>query len=150
MDTLLSLLRTVAPALATVVAGPMGGAAVSLIAQKLGVEDTVEAVARAVAGDPDASLKLAEIDLSRFQAEQAAITSRWQADMASDSWLSKNIRPMTLIYLLSAYLVMALADGMGFKIAEAYVTLLGQWGMLVMAAYFSGRSVEKIISMVRK
>jgi hypothetical protein len=64
--------------------------------------------------------------------------------MNSDSWLSKNIRPMTLIYILTAYLAMALLDGAGFKIAEAYVTLLGQWGMLVMGAYFGGRTLEKL------
>jgi hypothetical protein len=67
--------------------------------------------------------------------------------MASDSWLSKNIRPGTLVYLLSAYLLFALLDGAGYQIAEAYVTLLGQWGMLVMTAYFGGRTVEKVMEM---
>lgn len=75
------------------------------------------------------------------------VSDRWKADMASDSWLSKNIRPGTLVYILSAYLLFALLDGAGFKIAEAYVTLLGQWGMLVMTAYFGGRTVEKVMEM---
>ena len=66
--------------------------------------------------------------------------------MASDSWLSKNIRPMTLVYILSAYLALALMDGFGFHIAESYVTLLGQWGMLVMGAYFGGRTLEKVMN----
>lgn len=79
-----------------------------------------------------------------FKAEQDNVSDRWKADMASDSWMSKNIRPMTLVYLLTAYLIMAVADGFGFHIAEAYVTLLGQWGMLVMGAYFGGRTLEKI------
>jgi hypothetical protein len=70
--------------------------------------------------------------------------------MGSDSWLSKNIRPMTLVYILSAFIVMALLDGAGYKIAEAYVTLLGQWGMLVMTAYFGGRTIEKIADMRSK
>ena len=78
------------------------------------------------------------------------VTGRWTADMTSDSWLSKNIRPMTLIYLLSAYSVFALLDGGGYRIAEAYVTLLGQWGMLVMTAYFGGRTVEKVMELRNK
>lgn len=78
-------------------------------------------------------------------AEAHELTERLKADMASDSWLSKNIRPMTLVYLLTAYLAMAVLDGFGFHIAEAYVTLLGQWGMLVMGAYFGGRTLEKVL-----
>jgi hypothetical protein len=52
---------------------------------------------------------------------------------------------MTLAYILSAYLALAVLDGFGFRVAEAYVTLLGQWGMLVMSAYFGGRTLEKIM-----
>jgi hypothetical protein len=79
--------------------------------------------------------------------EDNNVTDRWKADMSSDSWLSKNIRPGTLVYILSAFIVMALLDGAGYKIAESYVTLLGQWGMLVMTAYFGGRTVEKVMEM---
>ena len=82
-----------------------------------------------------------------FKAEQQNTTDRWTADMASDSWLSKNVRPMTLVYILTAYLTLAILDGFGFKISESYVTLLGQWGMLVMGAYFGGRTLEKIVEM---
>jgi hypothetical protein len=69
MDTLLDLLKGVAPALATVVAGPLGGKAVSMLAEKFGVEDTVESVAKAIAGDPQAAQKLAELDLRQFELE---------------------------------------------------------------------------------
>lgn len=86
----------------------------------------------------------AETDLDK--AEITGVSDRWKADMGSDSWLSKNVRPMTLIYLLSAYLLLAVLDGLGFKVSESYVTLLGQWGMLVMSAYFGGRTLEKILS----
>lgn len=149
MDKLLDLLKGAAPALATAVAGPLGGAAVKAMADKLGVPASITEVTKALEADPNLALKLREIDVREFEAEQKAVTDRWEADMASDSWLSKNIRPMTLIYLLSAYLIMALLDGAGFKIAEAYVTLLGQWGMLVMAAYFGGRTAEKITSTMK-
>lgn len=89
-------------------------------------------------------------DTKLFEIEQNNVSDRWKADMASDSWLSKNIRPMTLVYILTAYLALALLDGFKFHVAEAYVTLLGQWGMLVMGAYFGGRTVEKIASSMRK
>ena len=85
-----------------------------------------------------------------FKAEQENTTDRWKADMASDSWLSKNVRPMTLVYILTAYLTLAILDGFGFKISESYVTLLGQWGMLVMGAYFGGRTLEKLADMKGK
>lgn len=75
------------------------------------------------------------------------VSKRWQADMNSDSWLSKNVRPGTLVYILTAYLLFALLDGAGYKISETYITLLGQWGMLVMTAYFGGRTVEKVMEM---
>jgi hypothetical protein len=71
VNELLKLLGSIAPALATIVAGPVGGLAVSAIASKLGVADTVEAVTKAIAGDPDAALKLAQIDLEKIKADYA-------------------------------------------------------------------------------
>lgn len=69
MDELLGILRGLAPAVATAVGGPLGGLAVTALASKFGVADDVAAVAKAIAGDPDAATKLAEIDLRQFQAE---------------------------------------------------------------------------------
>jgi len=89
-----------------------------------------------------------ETDL--FKTEQNNITQRQQADMASDSWLSKNIRPLTLIYILVAYLVLAILDAAALDIADSFVELLGQWGMLVMSFYFGGRTLEKIMDMRTK
>jgi len=77
------------------------------------------------------------------------VSDRWKADMGSDSWLSKNIRPMTLVYILTAYLLFAALSAAGIQVQESYVQLLGQWGMLVMTAYFGGRTVEKIMD-IRK
>lgn len=144
MDKLLDILKGAAPALATAVAGPMGGMAVKAIADKLGVPASITDVTKALESNPELALKLKEIDCKEFEIEQKAVSDRWSADMSSDSWLSKNIRPMTLIYILTAYLIFAVLDGAGFHIAEAYVTLLGQWGMLVMGAYFGGRTLEKL------
>jgi hypothetical protein len=89
--------------------------------------------------------------LLKAQANQENnISDRWKADMASDSWLSKNIRPGTLIYILTAYLLFAGLSAAGIEVNEAYVALLGQWGMLVMTAYFGGRTVEKVMEMRKK
>jgi hypothetical protein len=80
-------------------------------------------------------------------AEDTNVSDRWKADMNSDSWLSKNIRPGTLIYILTAYLIFAGLSAAGIQVQETYVNLLGQWGMLVMTAYFGGRTVEKVMEM---
>ncbi len=149
-DLLSGLLKGIAPTLATAVAGPLGGAAVSAIANKLGVGDTVEEVAKAIAGDPTAAAKLQELELEFYKTEQANLTARHEADMKSDSWLSKNIRPMVLIFLLVAYSGFAIASIFEYETRGAYVELLGQWGMLVMSFYFGGRTMEKIADKVKK
>jgi uncharacterized membrane protein (DUF106 family) len=92
--------------------------------------------------------KLAEIQADT--AEQQEVTKRAQADMTSDSWLSKNIRPMTLIFILFGYFVFAMMSAFGNNANEKYVELLGQWGMLVMSFYFGGRTLEKIMDMKAK
>jgi hypothetical protein len=94
-------------------------------------------------------LKMAN-ETELYRLEQNNVTERWTADAATNSWLAQNIRPLTLAYILTAYLGLALLDGFGIKVAEAYVTLLGQWGMLVMSAYFGGRTLEKIMDMRKK
>ena len=89
-----------------------------------------------------------ETDL--YKTEQNNLTERMKADMASDSWLSKNIRPMTLVAIFVGYFVFAMMSAFGYQANEAYVTLLGQWGMLVMSFYFGGRTLEKIMDMKGK
>jgi len=84
------------------------------------------------------------IEADRDKAASEAVTSRWTADMNSDSYWSKNIRPFTLIFILSVYTVFGLMSAAGWVVNETYVTLLGQWGMIIMSAYFVGRTVEKI------
>jgi len=85
-----------------------------------------------------------------YEVEQENVTKRVEADMASDSWLSKNIRPMTLLFLLAAYSGFAVASIFEYETRGAYVELLGQWGMLVMSFYFGGRTMEKIADRVKK
>ena len=109
----------------------------------------------------EAQLKLAEMaqngeleklakENEAYKTEQDNVTGRWSADMASDSWLSKNIRPMALVAILTGYFGFALMSAWGLFVQQAYVELLGQWGMLVMSAYFGGRTLEKIIELKNK
>ena len=105
----------------------------------------------------DAQLKLLEMqqngqlaELNADVAEQKELTERLKADMASDSWLSKNIRPMTLIAILAGYFIFAFMSAYGLNTNETYVQLLGQWGMLIMSFYFGGRTLEKIMDMKSK
>jgi len=78
--------------------------------------------------------------------EQNNVSDRWKSDLVSDSWLSKNIRPMTLIFILGVYTTFAGFSAFNVNVNQAYVELLGQWGMLIMSAYFGGRTLEKIMS----
>ncbi len=90
--------------------------------------------------------KQLQVILEKAEANaQTEITSRWKSDMGSDSFLSKNIRPMVLIYLTFIFSVLAFADGnIGqFKIAEAYIPIFQTLLVTVYGAYFVGRSWEK-------
>jgi hypothetical protein len=94
-----------------------------------------------------------EGDFKKIEAdivEQQELTKRQEADMLSDSWLSKNIRPMTLIAILTGYFMFAFMSAYGMNAHQAYVELLGQWGMLIMSFYFGGRTLEKIMDMKSK
>ena len=98
----------------------------------------------------DGELAVMANDTKLYETEQNNLTDRMKADMGSDSWLSKNIRPMTLIAIFVGYFMFAMMSAFGYNANEAYVTLLGQWGMLVMSFYFGGRTLEKIIDMKAK
>jgi uncharacterized membrane protein (DUF106 family) len=92
-------------------------------------------------------------ELAKLQAdmnEQDNLTKRAEADMKSDSWLSKNIRPMTLIFILVTYTVFGMMSAWEIEVNNNYVELLGQWGMLIMSFYFGGRTLEKIMDMRAK
>lgn len=109
------------------------------------------------AAKAQAQLELAKLaqegKLADIQAdinEQQELTKRQQADMASDSWLAKNIRPMTLIAIISGYFIFAFMSAFDMDTNERYVELLGQWGMLIMSFYFGGRTLEKIVDMKTK
>ena len=110
-DVLSGLLKNLAPGLATVVAGPLGGMAVKAIAEKLGVEDTVEAVASAIQADPQAAQKLAEIDTKQFELHNANTDSarKMNAEIqesANAAWLAKNVAYIIDLVILGGALFM--------------------------------------------
>ena len=90
--------------------------------------------------------KMEELIVSAEQAAQQEVSARWDADMKSDAWLPKNIRPVTLIFLTTVFVILSVFDGnLGeFSIGEAYVPVYQTLLMTVYAAYFAGRSIEKI------
>ena len=92
--------------------------------------------------------RLAELNADNIEAQE--LTKRLEADMKSDSWLSKNIRPMTLIFILLIYTIFGFMSAWDLEVNGPYVELLGQWGMLIMSFYFGGRTIEKIMNMKTK
>lgn len=86
-------------------------------------------------------------DTKLYEVEQNSITERWRSDMGSDSWLSKNIRPMSLIAIFIAFFLFTMMSAFGYNAQESFVNLLGQWGQIIFLAYFGGRTVEKLADM---
>lgn len=98
--------------------------------------------------DKETALKLLEQDIQ----EMKDVSARWQADMKSDSWLSKNTRPLTLIYLTLASTILIIIDSfhMMFDVDVAWVELLKTLLITVYVAYFGSRGAEKITNINKK
>ena len=94
----------------------------------------------------EANQKIKEL-VSNYEVEmEKTITERWKVDMISDSWLSKNIRPMVLIFLVVATVLMIFIDAgvLAFEVKDTWVDLLQLVLITVIGAYFGGRSLEKV------
>ncbi len=91
--------------------------------------------------DKETALKLLEMDSMEIQ----EVSKRWQSDMTSDSWLSKNVRPITLIYLTLATTIYIVLDSLNiaFDIDEAWIELLKTILVTIHCAYFGSRGFEK-------
>ena len=94
----------------------------------------------------EAKRKLKELILSHEAEMEKQITSRWDADMKSDSWLSKNVRPMVLIFLIVCTMLLIFIDAgaISFEVEEKWTDLLQLVLITVIGAYFGGRSIEKV------
>ena len=94
----------------------------------------------------EAERKIKEL-IANYEVEmEKNITSRWEADLKSDSWLSKNVRPMTLIFLIVCTMLLIFIDAgaINFNVKDSYVDLLQLVLITVIGAYFGGRSFEKV------
>ena len=94
----------------------------------------------------EAERKIKEI-IANYEVEmEKNITSRWEADLKSDSWLSKNVRPMTLICLIVCTMLLIFIDAgaFQFEVKSSWVDLLQLVLITVIGAYFGGRSFEKV------
>tara|TARA_R110000744_G_scaffold317974_1_gene424534 strand:+ start:95 stop:472 length:378 start_codon:yes stop_codon:yes gene_type:complete len=93
----------------------------------------------------DAKRKLKEIILSHEAQLQKNVTDRWKADMNSDSWLSKNVRPMVLLFLIVCTMLLIFIDAgtISFSVEDKWTDLLQLVLITVIGAYFGGRSAEK-------
>jgi hypothetical protein len=147
MDELLSLLRGVAPTLATIVAGPLGGAAVAAIAGKFGVADSVEAVAKAIAGDPQAAQKLAEMELEYAKLDAADRESARKRELeiatsASAPWYSKMVTPVLAVGMFALWAsvnILLLSSSIPDAMREIVIRMLGSLDaatMLILSYYF--------------
>ena len=124
-----------------------------------GIDDAIAAGLKIIdkfIPDPELKAKMAQelennkkdmliANLEADNVEAQEISKRWEADAGTDSWLAKNVRPLSLVFVFGAYFFFAFMSMLGHETRGAYVELLGQWGMLIMTAYFGGRSLEKIM-----
>ena len=92
----------------------------------------------------DLLIKKKTIELDFYRISQASVNNRWSLDMTSDSWLSKNIRPLTLAWLIVSVTLICILDSSNtLTVKEYWVTMFSSLLMTVIVAYFGGRSYEK-------
>ena len=150
MNDLFNLLKGIAPTLATAVAGPLGGAAVSALAAKFGVSDSVEAVAKAISGDPEAAAKLQELELEYAKLDAADRDSARKNEVALATSnqvpvLNKSVTPILAIIIVIAWGLIQyhlLTHVVPTEMREIIIRVLGTLdGALVMVlSYYFGAS----------
>ena len=93
-----------------------------------------------------AELKIKDMIMGYEAEMQKQVTERWKMDMNSDSWLSKNIRPLVLVFLVTATVLLIFIDAgvISFKVQDKWTDLLQLVLITVIGAYFGGRSLEKV------
>ena len=120
-----------------------------------GVTSPGEAIAAIGKSDvsSDDKIKLQQLIYEQQNKEMEAITSRWEADANSDSWLSKNVRPLVLVWCITVFSLAGLLDSVEtipFHIGEIWNDTFEKVMMAVVLAYFGGRSGEKVTSIFKK
>ncbi len=105
-----------------------------------GAKETIEAVSNVV----DRYVSTPEEKAALKASIESEISSRWKSDMTSDSWLSKNVRPLTLIVVISFLVVTTFFDGLGYlKVDPAWISLWNMLSVTVVGGYFAVRTLDK-------
>ena len=120
-----------------------------------GVTSPKDAIAEITKSDlsNEDKIKLQQLIYEQQNKEIEAITTRWEADAASDSWLSKNVRPLVLIWCICIFSLAGIVDSMdtiSFTIGELWNDTFEKVMMAVVLAYFGGRTTEKASSIIKK
>jgi|TARA_R100001015_G_C4630500_1_gene192159 hypothetical protein len=120
-----------------------------------GVTSPKEAIAEITKADVsnEEKIKLQQLIYEQQNKEIEAITNRWQADAASDSWLSKNVRPLVLVWCIVVFSFAGILDSVEsipFNIGVTWNDTFEKVMMAVVLAYFGGRSSEKVTSIFKK
>ena len=120
-----------------------------------GVTSPKEAIAEITKADVSVEdkIKLQQLIYDQQNKEIEAITNRWQADAASDSWLSKNVRPLVLVWCITIFSLAGILDSVEaipFNIGVTWNDTFEKVMMAVVLAYFGGRTTEKATSMIKK
>lgn len=164
LPILVPILQTLAANGLGILAGAIQVKGKEVIEAKLGVK--IPERPEDITGDKLVELKAAEMKHEEFlvsmsvrseelnlEAERSAaveVSERWRADMSSDSWLSKNIRPLCLVSLLGMLFLVLIGDSLGLKFQPKVLELLELALQIVLTAYFIGRSIEKGIAVVQE
>ena len=123
--------------------GLLSGGAADLIKNVSGVIDNLHTSKEEKL---EAERKIKEIIANHEAQMEKNITSRWEADLKSDSWLSKNVRPLVMIFLIVCTMLLIFIDAgaLNFEVKSSWVDLLQLVLITVIGAYFGGRSLEKV------
>lgn len=135
-----AFLKEKAPNLFGDLVGTVGEISGVSVLKKIG--DKIKGSKELSANDKELAMKELELDIIEMQ----EVTKRWDADMKSDSWLSKNARPLTLLWLMlfmSIVMICDSIDAAGFTVADAWISLLSTLLITVIVAYFGSRGYEK-------
>ena len=134
--------KEVAPELLKIASNVTGIEALELLANKIGAD--------AVLSETDKKLLLEELNFDKIEMQET--TKRWVSDNNTDSYLTRNIRPLTLAFLTATLFVYIILDSSldGFKIAPKWIDLLSSLLLLVYGGYFGMRSAEKITKHFKK
>ena len=105
-----------------------------------GAKETIEAVSNVV----DRYVSTPEEKAAIKASIEAEISNRWKADMGSDSWLSKNVRPLTLVVVVSFLVIATFFDGLGYlQVDQAWISLWNMLSVTVVGGYFAVRTIDK-------